>query len=82
MARTASELAAQGTLNKLADISDKLLRQAPLTWEEAQAARAAIDGYGAYAAAMLKLEYDNEAQELPIDKGDVIDKLVYVANPF
>ena len=81
MARTASELAAQGTLNKLADISDKLLRQAPLTWEEAQAARAAIDGYGAYAAAMLKLEYDNEAQE-PGDKSDVIDKLVYVANPF
>lgn len=81
MKPNASELAAQLTLNKLADISDKLFRQAPLTWEESQAARAAIDGYGAYAASMLKLEYDNEAQE-PGDKGDVIDKLVYVANPF
>ncbi len=81
MAQTASKLAAQLTLNKLADISDKLFRQAPLTWEEAQAARAAIDGYGAYAAAMLKLEYDNETQE-PGDKGEVIDKLTYIADPF
>ena len=81
MAQTASKLAAQLTLNKLADISDKLFRQAPLTWEEAQAARAAIDGYGAYAAAMLKLEYGNKTQE-PGGKGDVIDKLTYVADLF
>jgi hypothetical protein len=81
MPQTASELAAQLTLNKLADISDKLFRQAPLTWEESQAARCAIDAFGAHAAATLELEYDNEEQER-LDKDEVIDKLTYIADPF
>lgn len=71
----------QEALDRLVKIVGKLLDETPLTWEEAQAARAAIDGFGAQAAATLNLLYDGEEQQ-PLDKFDVENKLVYINDPF